>query len=1024
MTWRRAPVSSGLHAGSRRCTLAIMEHIPQDLDEMFLSDDFVQDRPTSATQSRDPAVDSPQTTTSNHHGQIVPAVDSSDTVPAGDEQVETSDQPANPWLGSKTKTGKARKRLALACIACRRKKIRCSGERPACTHCSRSMIPCVYKVTQRAPAPRTDYMAMLAKRLKRMEDRVIKMIPKSASRDLGAIGRGVVKPVPFGHTQRLTAKAAKKRSAADAFDVELKKWAKQKHVDHNGMIVSTVSSSATDEKQLLTDGAEHLPPIEVQEHLTEVFFDNIYGQYLLLHKPSFVRKLKAGMVPPVLMLAVCAISARFSNHPAINVEPAFLRGEDWATAAADIALARHDQPNITMVTVLLILGLHEYGTCHGGRSWSFGGQALKMAYALQLHRETEYDPASGSGKEKGELRRFSFVDREIRRRTMWACVLMDRFVSSGGYRPPLANTTYLEIQLPIAEMNFQMEIPGPTETLDGEVLTPVSDEQGQLVDAKANMGVSAYVVKIVMIWGRVIDCMNNGAARHKRKVMWAAESEHSRLKQELEIFVEQLPAKMQWNCQNLQLHVVERVASQFVYFHIMIHQTRLFLNGFAIPLAPGAKPPKDVPPAFLAESARAAVAAAGEISALMPHATENNLTAPFAGYSAFTAGIVHVWCMFCGGPESQVAAKENLRQTYRYLNRMKRYWGTLHYLIETTKERYRCFADAAINGSDYSRAQADMRELEQYGAWFDKYPHGVSKVDWLDPDMQWATEAGADAVMSHESDLKGVEEFFASLAPQVEETAAKRSNKKTASVSAAVPSRPRAAAPGVPEQRQPKASGSRRAASMSSVTRPRRGGAPEPTRPRAPLFPLPTHHSAMSVSQEAPGLYHTHVEMSQPTPVPHQPANHVSLPDQHTPQHHQAYFDGSHASSVDMSAMPSTNQHQQNGQVEMAHASWHEPHPASASMPALPTDSAPPPTHHHSLVDSTAWNAPFNIEDASLLDGFFQPGGWFLPFNIPSETPPADTSGPASAFPHPSQIEAHPAAQPIVIHEGILDKYF
>src|SRR6185295_19313495 len=83
-----------------------------------------------------------------------------------------------PWSEMKTKAGKERKRLPLACIACRRKKIRCSGEKPACKHCLRSRIPCVYKVTTRKAAPRTDYMAMLDKRLKRMEDRVIKLIPK------------------------------------------------------------------------------------------------------------------------------------------------------------------------------------------------------------------------------------------------------------------------------------------------------------------------------------------------------------------------------------------------------------------------------------------------------------------------------------------------------------------------------------------------------------------------------------------------------------------------------------------------------------------------------------------------------------------------------------------------------------------------------------------------------------------------------------------------------------------------------
>src|SRR6187402_613254 len=103
------------------------------------------------------------------------AVDGSDL---GSRTKEEKNDPNPPWSELKTKAGKERKRLPLACIACRRKKIRCSGEKPACKHCLRSRIPCVYKVTTRKAAPRTDYMAMLDKRLKRMEERIIKIVPK------------------------------------------------------------------------------------------------------------------------------------------------------------------------------------------------------------------------------------------------------------------------------------------------------------------------------------------------------------------------------------------------------------------------------------------------------------------------------------------------------------------------------------------------------------------------------------------------------------------------------------------------------------------------------------------------------------------------------------------------------------------------------------------------------------------------------------------------------------------------------
>jgi len=183
------------------------------------------------------------------------------------------------WSELKTKAGKERKRLPLACIACRRKKIRCSGEHPACRHCTRSRIPCVYKVTTRKAAPRTDYIAMLDKRLKRMEERVIKIIPKEELAEASAIPRANLKPSgpPY---------SGKKRGAEEAFGSQLDAWAESK-------ANSTLKGRKPDESKINTEGAEHLPSKEIQEYLSEVFFDYLYGQsYHLMHKPSYIRRLR------------------------------------------------------------------------------------------------------------------------------------------------------------------------------------------------------------------------------------------------------------------------------------------------------------------------------------------------------------------------------------------------------------------------------------------------------------------------------------------------------------------------------------------------------------------------------------------------------------------------------------------------------------------------------------------------------------------------------------------------------------
>lgn len=674
-----------------------------------------------------------------------------------------------PWSELKTKAGKERKRLPLACIACRRKKIRCSGEKPACKHCLRSRIPCVYKVTTRKAAPRTDYMAMLDKRLKRMEDRVIKIIPKEEQGVVASTGRAVVKP-PLPAPPPKAATASKKRAAEVAFGDELEEWAADQKdapaaASKEGQTADETSEKTKakdpEEQNLLREGADKLPTKEIQEHLSEAFFDYVYGQsYHLLHKPSFMRRLAQDTVPPVLMLAVCAISARFSNHPAVRTEPAFLRGESWATAAREIALRRFDTPNITILIVYLILGLHEFGTCQGGRSWMFGGMAQRMAYALQLHKDLDHDPKDGTRSE------LTFTDREIRRRTMWSCFLMDRFNSSGTDRPIFVGEQYIRAQLPIKESYYQMEINGPTQDLEGKVPNPVDPGQGQMADAKENMGVAAYLIRLVSIWGRLINYLNQGGQERDEHQMWSEGSNFQSIKKAVEGWKDSLPPSLLYSTENLQNHASEKIANQFIFLHIVHNQILLFMNRFALP-NPGSRPqvPKDMPEDFIAEASRTALEAANQISALIHEANDHLVVAPFAGYCAFFSSTVHIHGVFSKNAALEASSKQNLAWNVKYLTKMKKYWGMFHFVTENLRDLYRRHADAARSGAKSAPGKDGDQAIFQYGDWFDRYPHGVSGTDYEEPSTEVKKEPGSDAVLGQKSDLQTVEEFFSKLSP-------------------------------------------------------------------------------------------------------------------------------------------------------------------------------------------------------------------------------------------------------------------
>ncbi|KAF6518442.1 hypothetical protein HZS61_002520 [Fusarium oxysporum f. sp. conglutinans] len=665
------------------------------------------------------------------------------------------------WSGLKTKAGKERKRLPLACIACRRKKIRCSGDKPACKHCLHSYIPCVYKVTTRKAAPRTNHMTMPNKLPKRMEERIIKAIPKSDQEVASSGTRPVVKPAIPGTVP--SSKPTKKRGAEEVFGPYLEAWAEvpsePKIEGDDGP--SSFQVHEGEENKLQHEGTEALPSKEIQEHLAEVFFDNIYGQsYHLLHKPSYMRKLKNDTLPPVLVLTVCAVAARFTSNPLVSSSgPAFLRGEEWASHARDICTRRYEWPNLTILTCLLILGLHEFGTCQGDRSWALGGQAIRMAFALQLHKDLEYDPSGRNGT-KTQL---SFIDREIRRRIMWACFLMDRFNSSGTDRPMFIREDTIQIPLPVKERYFQFDMPAPTEMLDGRVPHPPSPNDRQIADARENMGVAAFLIRAIALWGRIITYLSQGGKDLDPNPLREDESHYMKHLNDAVNLEASLPLSLRYSAENLEVHKTENTPSQFLFMHICLQHNILFVSRAAM----SARKQHGVHDDFFSEASKRAFNAANRISELLREAEQSGcfVSAPFAGYCAFSSTTVHILGIISRDPSMKLAAEANLTTNIKYLHKMKKHWGMFHWTVENVRTQYRNVLDAMRAGANVEE-RATQPSFLQYGDWFNRYPRGLSDAEFVDPATHKRKDSGADGVLEAKPELQSVEEYFTLPTPR------------------------------------------------------------------------------------------------------------------------------------------------------------------------------------------------------------------------------------------------------------------
>lgn len=497
-----------------------------------------------------------------------------------------------------------------------------------------------------------------------------------------------------------------------------------------------------------------------------------------------MRKLATDSVPPVLLLAICAVSARFSTHPQLTSEPSFRRGEAWAEAALAIAMRRFDSPNITIITALLLLGLHEFGTCRGGRSWMLGGMALRMAYALQLHRDLPEDPSKSDS-----VAELSFTDREIRRRVMWGCFMMDRFNSSGTQRPMYAAEADMHIQLPVKEQFFIQGIAAKTEPLhlpaasthptDIEGMTGAADTRTE------NVGVSAYIVRVVALYGRLVQYLNLGGMEADPHMGVNGDHGHRRLRLEVDRFGQELPESLQFTEDNLRVHVAEDVGNQFLYLHIAYQQCIIFIHRFAFAHIRRGPIPKTTTPWMLQQARFRANKSAALISSYLERAVECRVVAPFTGYCAYVASAVHIKMAFSADPTLAASAKEDLKRNLRFLSHMKNYWGNLHFLLESLRDMWRQFADSA------GKAGGGTAPLVfQYGDWYDQYPQGVTTLRFDEPITAPKKEPGADAAMAQKAVVQNFEQYSATLSPGPKDRPSSReTGRQTAEPMAKVPKR-------------------------------------------------------------------------------------------------------------------------------------------------------------------------------------------------------------------------------------------
>ncbi|KAJ3149282.1 hypothetical protein HDU86_007005 [Geranomyces michiganensis] len=170
--------------------------------------------------------------------------------------------------------------------------------------------------------------------------------------------------------------------------------------------------------------------------LPELFFVNInaIAPINMFHHASIRQRIKEGTLPDYLLSTIRAVAAPYSSNPAI-IKDSSLRYEAAKPfyAAARSALSRatliEEEQSIELIQALLLLGWFSNLCGKLSAGWMLISMGTMMALDMRLTEDPDFGPA-------GE-RLPTWIDREVKRRTWWCAMLLDRYGSSWANRRPL-----------------------------------------------------------------------------------------------------------------------------------------------------------------------------------------------------------------------------------------------------------------------------------------------------------------------------------------------------------------------------------------------------------------------------------------------------------------------------------------------------------------------------------------------------------------------------------------------------------
>lgn len=245
--------------------------------------------------------------------------------------------------------------------------------------------------------------------------------------------------------------------------------------------------------------------------------------------------------------------------------------------AGPAPVSAEPEPTLLRCQVLLLLGLYECTEGLERQGWTRVGEAIRMAQVLRLGFEDEED-STGRPLVRDQLSEIS----EARRRTYWACFVLERLITDGKDRPcalRVPQSTWIRLPGPDADSGGARS--------SGALFNPCPEPWASVrFEPVVEADLYGQTVRAAELWNRVTAYIGGGGRFSDRRAPWLPESGFAVLERELKAFETRLPPEFRNSEGNLVAHSLINQGRQYAMLHLLFACSTLVLHRDYLPFLP------------------------------------------------------------------------------------------------------------------------------------------------------------------------------------------------------------------------------------------------------------------------------------------------------------------------------------------------------------------------------------------------------------------------------------------------------